>query len=544
MGRHLKSAGTASERQARAEAEAERQRAAEEAAERRMIEYGLACVEARDNLLRFAHIMKPHRAEPENPVLTRYQIAPHHRLLAGVLEDVEAGRKTRVIVTMPPRHGKSELTTRLLPAWFMGRNPHGQVIVGAYNDDKARDFGRDVLAVFKEPTFGHVFPSFALNPAAKAADHVRTLDGGEMLFAGIGGSATGYGANLLVIDDPIKNREEADSAANREKIWNWFLDVANTRLMPGGAIVIVLTRWHEDDLVGRIMNPAYVPEDLAAGWHIVNLPAIAEASDPLGRVPGEPLWPEWYGLERLEEVRRTNPRGFISLYQQRPAPEEGSYFRKSMIKTYAQDHLPKRLRYYGVSDHAATSDPQRDASCFIVFGVDEHDDVWIVDCWWGREEALTASARLLEMIKRWRPLQWFPANDNIFKTFRPFLDKRLREEEVWCVIDPIQEAKDIEARAQAIQGRMDQGRVRLPQGAYWLADATAELLSFPNAKHDDFVAAMALIGLALGRIIRASRPANTDRDPPPVGSVQWTIWAAKREEKARKKDRELLKWTA
>lgn len=527
MARHLKSAGTAAER-------AEREREEEARRAENLLRHGLAVARAREGLLPFAHIMMPDPADPHNADLSRYAVGRHHTLLSQTLMDVEAGKKRRVIVTMPPRHGKSQLSTRLLPAWFMGRRPTRQTIVAAYNEDKARDFGRDVLSLMKEPAYAQIFPGCRLDPGAKSAEHVRTLAGGEMLFAGVGGSATGYGADLLIIDDPFKNRKEADSQARRDDVWSWFLDVASTRLMPGGAIVVVLTRWHEDDLVGRIMNPAYVPEDLAAGWHIINLPAIAEAADPLGREVGEPLWPEWYGLEVLDEIKRTNPRGFISLYQQRPAPEEGSYFRKHMIKTYTQDQRPKNLRVYAASDHALSTDPQRDASVLLIFGVDADDQIWILDCWWGRAETDDLVSQMVRLMREWKPMQWFGANDNIFKTLRPFLNKRLREEEIWCIIDPIQETKDIEARAQSIRGRMEQGKVRYPSYSSWFADACSEILSFPSGKHDDFVAAIALIGMAMDKQVRAGRAAPVERAPPPVGSPAWVIWASRAEERQRK----------
>lgn len=519
MGRRLKSAaGGGDEATKRQEA---------------LLRYGLAIAKGREDLLAFAHIMMPDAGEPHNPDLSRYAPGRHHRLLAAALMDIEAGRKRRLIVAMPPRHGKSQLSTRLMPAWFMGRNAARQTIVAAYNEDRARDFGRDVLALLREKTFSHCFPGCQLDPGAKSAECIRTLAGGEMLFAGIGGSATGYGADLLVVDDPFKNRKEADSQARRNDVWSWFLDVASTRLMPGGAIVIVLTRWHEDDLVGRIRNPAYVPEDLAAGWHTINLPAIAEADDPLGREIGEALWPEWYGIDALDEIRRVNPRGFISLYQQRPAPEEGSYFKRPTIKTYTPEQKPSALRIYAASDHALSTDPQRDASVLLIFGVDADERIWILDCWWGRAETDDLVNRILGLMKKWRPMQWFAANDNIFKALRPFLNKRLREEEIWCLIDPIQETKDIEARAQSLRGRMEQGMVRYPAHAPWFAEACAELLSFPSGKHDDFVAAAALIGLAMDRQRGAMRPRLSPRAPPAVGSTAWVLWAARREEAAR-----------
>lgn len=488
-----------------------------------------AALIARDDLLAFARLLRPAPESPDDPERSQYVAGRHHILLARKLMAVEDGSCRRLVVTMPPRHGKSELSTRMLPAWFMGRRPQRQVIVGAYNAKKAASFGNDVLTIFKDPAFGQCFPEFALDPKKQNSEEIRTLSRGEMLFAGVDGSSVGYGADLLLIDDPFKNRQDADSAAHRQKVWSWFTNVSLTRLMPGAAIVIVLTRWHEDDLVGRILNAAYVPEELAAGWEIISLPALAEAGDPLGREPGQALWPEWYDEKYHAETRAILGRDFISLYQQRPAPEEGSYFRKDMLRAYAKTQLPTGLRYYGASDHALSVDPTRDASVLLIFGVDANDVIYLVDCFWGRVETEELSEKIIAFIKKYKPLEWFPANDNIFRSFKPFLDKRIREENAWCFFHPIQETRDLEARAQSIRGRMSQGMVRFPNWAPWYAEACAQILTFPSAKHDDFIAALSLIGLGMDRHLRAPPTGAAPADPAPIGSLRWIVETARRQ---------------
>jgi len=225
-----------------------------------------------------------------------YQAAPHHTMIAEKLEAVARGEIKRLMICMPPRHGKSELASRRFPAWFLGRNPGKQVIAASYNSDLANDFGREVRNIVASPEFQNLF-KVDLAEDSKAANRWHTNGGGMYVAAGVGTAITGRGADILLIDDPFKDRKEADSELQRKTVWDWYTSTAYTRLMPGGAVIVINTRWHDDDLSGRLL---YEQEGGGDEWEVLSLPAIKD---------DKALWPEWYAIERLEQIRSVLPAG-------------------------------------------------------------------------------------------------------------------------------------------------------------------------------------------------------------------------------------------
>ncbi len=288
-------------------------------------------------------------------------------MLIDKLEAIERGDITRLMVFMPPGHAKSTYASILFPAWWIGKNPHKSMLAASYADDLAHSFGRRVRNLVGSDEFNAIY-GFGLSEDSKAADRwsVQAPDkrageqSGEYKAAGVGGAITGRRADLGLIDDPVKGREEADSATMREKTWQWYLSDFRTRLKPGAAMILIQTRWHEDDLAGRILPDGY---DGRSGWHtardgerwfVLSLPAIAEFDDdPLGRKQGEALWPEWMSAAALEQERLSQgPRNWTSLYQQRPAPHEGALFKPERIKII--ESLPVNLTMVRGWDLAAT----------------------------------------------------------------------------------------------------------------------------------------------------------------------------------------------
>lgn len=475
-------------------------------------------------MIEFVRLMMPDPVDSEDVTLSRYQVAKHHRVLAKALEEVEAGNLPRLIITVPPRHGKSQISSKAFPAWFMGRDPYRQLIVASYSATMAEDFGRSVREYMQTPVYQQIFPGCELRKGGAAADRVQTEAGGIGVFVGVGGPLTGRGADCLLIDDPVKDREDANSTTMREKLWSWFTDVAMTRLMGGmGRVVIIMTRWHEDDIVGRLTDPGnkhYNAEE-AAQWKIVSFPALAKEDDIMGREVDEPLWPERITKEFLVSQRRLNPRGFAALYQGDPAPEDGEFFKKDWMSTYLPHELPKNLRKYCSSDHAVSTAQDRDPTVLIPCGVDDDGTIWILpDVWWRREQTDVVVEAMIEMMRTHNPLVWWAERGHISKSIGPFLRKRMLEEEVFSAIDEVVPVKDKQTRAQSIQGRMSMGKVRFPGFAPWWSAAQQQMLTFPAGKHDDFVDALAYIGLGLGRVVSA----NKTRAPKPtlrVGSIEW-----------------------
>jgi len=257
----------------------------------------------------------------------RWRPARHLLYLADRLMAAERRELTRLVITMPPQHGKSWTTSQHFPAWYLGRHPEHSVITAAYNETKALDFGLSVKDQVNDPLFRLAFPQFAVRRDSNSALRFTTEQGGTYFAVGRGGSATGRRADLFIVDDPYKDEEEVRSEAVRRQIRSWWSKVIYTRLAPDAIVVIIHTRWDEDDLIGWLLT-----EHAQEGWCVINLPAIAEEQDPLGRAPGEPLWPERYSLEDLEKRRINDPMAFQALYQQRPAGAGARMFRREWLE--------------------------------------------------------------------------------------------------------------------------------------------------------------------------------------------------------------------
>ena len=261
----------------------------------------------------------------------RYVTAPHHALVARHLERVERREIDRLIIEMPPRHGKSELASKSYPAWCLGRNPSKQIISASASNDLATDWGKAVRNIIASDEFRLVYPGVELAEDSRAAGKWQTKQGGIYVAASVGTSILGRGADEYLIDDPFGTMADARSEVMRENVWDWFNGTVYNRLQPGGAIILIAHRMHEDDLAGRLIERMKAGADT---WTIVRLPALAEAPseqypepDPLGRKVGEALWPASYPVAALDRIRdNTLARNWSALYQQRPTPDEGEMF--------------------------------------------------------------------------------------------------------------------------------------------------------------------------------------------------------------------------
>ena len=428
----------------------------------------LARRRARGDLLDFARYTLP-----------TYHEAPHHRLIADRLEAVERGEIDRLAIFMPPRHGKSELASRRFPAWFLGRNPQAEILGASYNSDLAMDFGRDVREIIRDEEYQRLFPGVELRQDSKAADRLKTNHGGGYRAAGVGTAMTGRGADLLLIDDPVKDREEADSDTRRSRVWDWYRSTAYTRLSPGGRIVVIQTRWHEDDLSGRIL------EQMGQGgdqWSVLSLPALSSA--------GEALWPERYPVERLTAIKNTlGPREWSALYMQRPQPDEGTFFERSWLKSW--ERKPTEMQIYGTSDYAVT-DQGGDYTVHRVWGVDHKGDIYRLDGWRGQTSADKWIEAKIDLIEKHKPWAWFGEAGVIQKAVEPMLLRRMQERRVRCRFAWLGSIHDKPTRARGFQARAAMGTVWFEPGA-----DIGEFLSFPSGKHDDEVDVAGMIGRAL-----------------------------------------------
>lgn len=284
----------------------------------------------------------------------RFQMASHHLKLIEALERVERGEWDRLIVTMPPRHGKSLIVSQHFPAWYMGRNPWREFISVTYGQEKANDWGREVRNQFTDPLYQAVFPGVELRRDSKAAHRFSTPQGGSFFAAGRNASITGRGAGCIVWDDALKNREEADSPRIREKLKATYTSVVYTRLDPGGAIVLVATRWHDDDPIGWVLR-----EHKHEGWRVIDFPALDEQQ--------RALWPARFPKEWLLRRKRTLPqRDWDALYQQKPQTEEGAIIKRAYWKPWT-DPLPVPQMIVVSIDTAFTEDEENDRSACVVW---------------------------------------------------------------------------------------------------------------------------------------------------------------------------------
>lgn len=503
-----------------------------------LLERQQVALRARDDLLVYTKFTMPDPEAPNDVSRSLYKAERFHESVAKALQDWEAGITPQLIFCMPPRHGKTEQGTKRLGAWVSGRHPDWDLIVASYSDTMATDFGADTRAILTSPQHKQVFPDYSLRRGGTAKDNIQTSRGGRLVYVGRGGAATGRGGHALIGDDLFKDHEEARSQAIRDQAWNWFTKVFMTRRMGKKLVLLTMTRWHSDDVIGRLTdpeNPHYNAIE-AAKWKIIRLPAIAEDNDPLGRQPGEALWPARYNIDFLESQRRLDPLGFEALYQQNPTVADGTLFQRENIRYYKPSDLPDELRIYCASDHAVGTKQRNDPSCLIKVGVDRQDNIYILDVFWRRAPADVVVEAMLSMGSgNMAPLIWWAERGHISKSIGPFLRKRMSETGNYLNIHEVTPATDKEQRAQSIAARVAMGKVLFPIGTWWTEKAVNELMAFPNGTHDDFVDALAYIGLGLPRQVKASAPPKQD-EVPKFGTLAWVKYTEKwqNEEKARR----------
>jgi hypothetical protein len=513
-------------------------------AERRL----LKIKRARDSLQDYIELQMPDPEFPGDPDRSLFTCEPHHRMLIEAIERMvkgeadEAGRNMmRFACSIPPQHGKSLILSRMATAWMIGRKPTMHVIIGCYAAGLARDIGSDVRDLLLSRTHTMVFPKSTLRDDSQSKSELGMNAGGSLLFVGRGEGTTGKPCDFFIIDDPIKDAVEANSPIIRAQVWSWYSSVVFSRCHGKAPILIVHTRWHEDDLIGKLCDPTHPDhnERKAKRWVYINIPAILDdevIAELLGKKVGDALWHDRFPLEHLEEARGNDEALFTALYLGRPAPADGDYFKLETIFTYdSPDQLPKNLRMYAASDHALTTKEKNDANCLGCIGIDESDTIWVMpDIWWKRAKTDKTVEAMIDQMQRHKPITWWAARDHISKSIGPFLKKRMREERVYStqVIDS-PEVVDAEQRAQSIRGRMAMGRVRFPSFAPWWPKAKDEVLKFPKARNDDFVSWLSHIGMGLTKTHKARKPSTKADASVKTNTIAWVKASAREEHRKR-----------
>jgi predicted phage terminase large subunit-like protein len=395
-----------------------------------------------------------------------------------VLMDATARRKKRIIVNMPPRHGKSELISKYFPFWYLGNNPDDNLILTSYNDGKAAEWGMVVRDFIED--YGKEYFNLTLKKSSKAKKQFqfRGCDGGFQT-AGVGGSITGKGADVLIIDDPIKDAKTALSKTERESIWEWYKGTAYTRLSPKGVIIIVMTRWHYDDLVGKILRNS--TED----WEVIDFPAIATNEDILGRKPGDALWPKQYSINALRTIQaEIGERWFSSEYQQEPIANEHVIFNPEWWLTY--DDRTDFDMIYQVWDTAFKEGQQNDYSVSITFGINSKG-IHILNMWRGKLTYPKLKAKMIELHSEYKANRVFVEDSASGQALIP----DIRQNHPDISIKGIESGNKV-VRANLVSSIVEKGMVYLPKDAHWKTAFINELSQFPSAPNDDIVDAFTL----------------------------------------------------
>jgi predicted phage terminase large subunit-like protein len=474
--------------------------------------------------------------------LPRYAAGWLHYDIAARLEEfmrqVERKEAPRLMLLVPPRHGKSELGSIRFPAWCLGHHPEWEVINCGYNLDLPMKFSRTVRENVRDPGYTSMFSNTQIDPNSQSAEAWNTTAGGGFTAAGVGGGITGKGAHVLIIDDPVKNQEEADSITTRDSLWDWYWSTAYTRLAPGGGVVLVQTCWHDDDLQGRLQQRMRTDPDtdqfqiikypaLAEKWEYRNCETgaierydkplhgkharlVAEAREdgnfePLAlspklellRQPGEALHPDRYDVKMMTAMKKNQPpRIWSALFQQDPVPDEGVYFKQEYFR-----YEPTPPEHYGRNvfqawDFAIGQKQQNDWTVGTTVIQDERDFLHLVEVVRFKGDSFTIVEEMLDAAQRWgsestAPLTLGVEDSQIWRALKPLFDKRMSERRLYTPYETLRPLTDKLARARPLQGRMQQGRLYLPENAAWRGEVEKELLRFPAGAHDDIVDSLA-----------------------------------------------------
>jgi phage uncharacterized protein (putative large terminase), C-terminal domain len=422
--------------------------------------------------------------------------------LEKFIKQVENKESPRLILQIPPRAGKSEIASIKFPTWALGHHPEWDIISTSYAASLAEGFSRKARDLLTIPEYTTVFDT-RLDPDAKSVQSWRTSKGGTYSAAGVGGGIVGKGAHIGIIDDPFANKEAAWSETNREAVWDWYTTAFYTRLAPGGGILLIMQRWHEDDLAGRLIK-RMKDDPEADQFEVVHYPAIAE-EDELYRKKGEALHPERYDLAKLLQIKRNmHPSDWEALYQQNPTMADGDFFKREMFNGYKPSDRPplEELAIYQAWDLAIGTKEQNDYSVGTTIGVDYNDNHYVLDIRRGRWDAFELVEQILDMARDYDARMVGIETSQIEMALGPLLAKRMRERKQFINIQRLKPGRrDKMMRARPLQGRMQQGMVLWPHSATWFQAAQNEMLAFPAGKHDDIVDSVSWIYLMLETMV-------------------------------------------
>jgi len=492
------------------------------------------------------------------------------RQLERFVERVERKESPRMMIFMPPRHGKSEIASKNFPAWLLGRHPDWEIIASSYAVSLPIGFSRKIQATIQDPAYQQLFPNTKLHPKAQSAEAWMTTMEGGYVAAGVGGGITGKGAHVFIIDDPVKDAEEADSETQRDKVWDWWGSTAKTRLAPGGGVLVIQTRWNDDDLSGRLikqmleqkkelnelideagfrlkqLQPGELEERVKVkaeilqyekelseidDWEIIIYPAIAEKDEYLDeegrlvydpdeeeipgltkvRSQGEALHEDRYPLPRLRNMKRSmQPRHWSALYQQNPVPDEGLYFTKDMIRFTVSVPPLDQMYLFSAWDLAVGERQQNDYSVGAVGGLDYQGQVHILEILRFRANIHDTAQTIMSTYRKYpNMLEVGIEKGQLELAIWPELDRIMTRERLYPTFNhDLRPITDKWVRARPLQGMMQRGLVLFPHNQPWTDNAVQELLRFPGGVHDDIVDALAWLIRMIGNRKPPAKPGS------------------------------------
>ena len=475
----------------------------------------------------------------------------HMYLICRLCQAMEDDLIDRAMVFAPPRHGKTITCTTLFPAWLIGRHPTTKIMSVVHTQHYAGKVGRNVRNMLLKPDWP--FADVRLSTDSAAREQWAVPQGGEYNgFGAIGGNQHGNPAEWLFMDDLVKGRKIAMSPHMREEVWETYKTDLLSRLQGRAKQLMVFTRWHLDDPAGRILPDNYdgrtgwyADKETGEKWYVLSLPAVSEHDDdPLGRAPGEWLWPEHFGEAKLGGMMRRGGWMWSALYQQRPSPEEGLMFTDDHIQRYEPQSLDlTRMQVYGASDYAVTEDgasPNPDWTVHQVWAVDEELNLFLLDMWRGRTAPDEWVRQWARLVLKHKPLRWFEENGQIIKAVGPLITTIQREQRAWVNRVQLSSTTDKPSRAQTLLGLASLGKVYLPHKHLvspamlpHLEAFETELKTFPSGTKDDTVDTATLLARGVDRMVagRARKP-----EPSPHGDTLDDLWN-RQDELERRRDR-------
>lgn len=460
--------------------------------------------------------------EEEQFNLVETSLAKHHYMICDVMQGLiegtleHEGRTVRgAMLFMSPGSAKSTYGTVVAPTWAMGKYPGYNIITTSYGASLANKQSRKSRQICKSDRYRAIFGT-GLQHDNKSVEDWSLENASTNRAAGILAGVTGNRADGIVIDDPIKGRQDADSETIRNSTKDAIDDDLMTRLKPNGWVVYILTRWHEDDPAGRLLpddwdgHTGYVECKDGEIYYVLSLPAqCTDKDDPLGREVGEYFWPEWFPESHWSRFK-SNARTWNSLYQQRPTPDDGDYYSRKDFQRYHVEDLPDKLNYYGTSDFAV-SENDGDFTEHTLWGLDSDDNSWVIKNWHDQTSADVWIETLLDMHEEQKTLRWFGEGGVIRKAVEPFLKKRMKERRLYPRMEWINPIHNKVISSRSFQGRSAQGKVHIPYGPE--GDRMIEqLVKFPQGKYDDFCDTCSLWGRALEDTRKVTLPEAINRD--------------------------------